>query len=144
MKGGSIDAGVHVHPELPSGREDVDAPVLVAADEDSEGSRRLGELVDLFPECFDLLPFGLQGRDELVVLAGGLGDLALCLEEPLLEDLHLTRGAVQTATEEGDLVLQELHVRLEFVDLLLVLLDLLSGIHSLLGHGAASLSREYT
>ena len=45
----------------------------------------------------------------------------------LLEDLHLPRGVREAASQEGDLVLQESHLELELVDLLLVPLLLLPG-----------------
>ena len=47
-----------------------------------------------------------QGVAELLVLGDGLGQLALGLEQPLLEGAHPLRGVGQPGPEVGDLVAQ--------------------------------------
>ena len=82
-----VDLGVHGHPHLAATGEDVDGAVVVGVQEGPVGARRLGELVHLFAQRGDVLLGLLQRVGQLLVLRDGLGQLALGLEEPLLERL---------------------------------------------------------
>src|SRR5439155_18136383 len=110
--------------------------VLVVAEEDAERGGRLGELLDLLLQELELLPLGLEDGDELLVLGHDPLEIAARLQHLLLQDLDLTRGVRQTPAEQRGLVLEELDLRLELVDVLLVALDLLPriGLPPLLGH----------
>ena len=100
-----VDVGVQADPHLPAAREDVDRAVLVDAEERAVGRRRLGQLLDLLAEGGQLLLGLLQGEGQLLVLRGGLGQLALRLEQALLEGLHPARALLQPAPERVDLIL---------------------------------------
>ena len=86
-------------------REHVDRAVLVDAEEGAVGRRRLRELLDLLAQGGQLLLGLLEGEGQLLVLRGGLGQLALGLEQPLLEGLHPARALLQPPPERVDLVL---------------------------------------
>ena len=103
--GAGIDVGVEAHPHFAPAREDVDGAVLVDAEEGAVGGRRLGELLDLLAQGGQLLLGLLQGEGQLLVLRGGLGQLALGLEQALLEGLDPARALLQPAAERVDLVL---------------------------------------
>ena len=62
-----------------------------------------------------------QGGGEPLVLGDGLGELALGLEEPLLEGADALGGVLQPAAEDHDLFLEALDRLLELGDLPLVL-----------------------
>ena len=100
-----VDVGVQAHPHLAPAREDVDRAVLVDAEEGAVGRRRLGELLDLLAQRGQLLLGLLQGEGQLLVLRRRLGQLALGLEQPLLERLHPARALLQPAAERVDLIL---------------------------------------
>ena len=68
-------------------------PSSLMPEERAVGRRRLGELLDLLAQGGQLLLGLLQGEGQLLVLRGGLGQLALRLEEPLLEGLDPARGS---------------------------------------------------
>ncbi len=103
--GAGIDVGVQAHPHFAPARKDVDGAVLVDAEEGAVGGRRLGELLHLFAQRGQLLLGLLQGEGQLLVLRGGLGQLALGLEEALLEGLDPARALLQPPAERVDLVL---------------------------------------
>ena len=100
-----VDVGVQTHPHLAAAREDVDRAVVVDAEERAVGRRGLGELLDLFTQRGQLLLGLLEGEGQLLVLRGGLGQLALGLEQPLLEGLHPARALLQPPAERVDLIL---------------------------------------
>ena len=133
---GAVDLGVDVHPHLPPRGEHIHGLVVVLPEVDPEGGGRLGELLDLLLQGFDLLPLGLQRGHELLVLRRGAHQIASRLEDLLLQNLHLPGRVRQTTPEQRDLILEELRLGLELVDLLLVPLQLLLGIGALrsLGH----------
>ena len=86
-------------------REDVDRAVLVDAQEGAVGGRRLGQLLDLFAQRGQLLLGLLEGVGQLLVLRGGVGQLALAVEQALLEGLDAAGALLQAAPERVDLVL---------------------------------------
>src|SRR5581483_9123974 len=91
---------------------------------------------DLLAERLDLVALALQGRGELLVLRKRARQIGLRLQELVLEDLDLPRSVREPPPEEGDLVLEEPHLGLELVDLLLVALLLLARIRP--GHHVTS------
>ena len=80
-------------------------PSSLIAEERAVGRRRLGELLDLLAQRGQLLLGLLEGEGQLLVLRGGLGQLALRLEQALLEGLDAAGALLQPATERVDLVL---------------------------------------
>ena len=62
-----------------------------------------------------------QGGGQLLVLGDGLGELALGLEQSLLEGADALGGVLQPAAEDDDLLLEALDRLLELGDLRLVL-----------------------
>jgi len=77
-----------------------------------------------------------QGRREPFVLGDGLGELALGLEETLLQGADALGGVLQATAEDHDLLLEALDLGLELSDLPFVLGEapLVLG-----GHGLSSL-----
>ena len=59
-----------------------------------------------------------QGVGELLVLRHGLGQLALGLEQPLLERAHALGRVLQPAPQRDDLFLERLRLLAELGDLL--------------------------
>ena len=116
-----VDLGVHGDAHLAAGGEDVDGAVVVGAEERAVGRRRHRELLDLFAERRDVLAGLAQGRREALVLGDGLGQLALGLEQALLEGADPLRGVLEAAAEDDDLFLEGLDLGLELADLALVL-----------------------
>ena len=108
-----VDVGVRRHLHLAAAGEDVDRAVVVLADDHAVGRRRLGELVDLVAQRGDVLARLAQGVAELLVLGDGLGQLALGLQQPLLERAHPLRGVGHLAPEVGDLVLERVDLGLQ-------------------------------
>ena len=106
---------------LRPGGEDVDGAVVVGAEEGAVRRRRHRELLDLFAERGDVLARLAQGGREAFVLRDGLGELALGLEDPLLERAHALGGVLEAAAEDDDLFLEGLQLALELADLPLVL-----------------------
>ena len=98
-----VDVGVQGDPHLAATGEDVDRAVLVDAEEGAVGGRGLGELLDLLAQGGQLLLGLLQGEGQLLVLGDGVGQLALGLEQPLLERLHPPRALLKPAPEGVDL-----------------------------------------
>ena len=82
-----LDVGVERHPHLAAAGEDVDRAVVVGPEEGPVGRRRLGQLLDLLAQVGHVLLGRLQGEGQLLVLGDGLGQLALGLEQLLLEGL---------------------------------------------------------
>ena len=97
-----VDLGVHGHPHLAATREDVDGAVVVGVEERPVGARGLGELVDLLAQGGDVLLGLLQRVGQLLVLRDGLGQLALGLEQPLLERLDAAGALRQAAAQDAD------------------------------------------
>ena len=62
-----------------------------------------------------------QGGREPLVLGDGLGELALGLEDPLLEGAHPLGCVLEPAAEHHHLFLERLQLALEVADLALVL-----------------------
>ena len=101
-----VDVGVGRHLHLAAAREDVDRAVVVLADDHAVRRRRLGELVDLVAQRGDVLAGLPQRVAQLLVLADGLGQLALRLEQALLERPHALRRVGHAGAQVGDLVVQ--------------------------------------
>ena len=99
-----VDLGVHGDAHLAAAGEDVDGAVVVGAQEGAVGARRLGELVHFFAQGGDVLLGLLQGVGQLLVLRDGLGELALGLEQPLLEGLDPPGALRQPPPQDGDLL----------------------------------------
>ena len=99
-------SGCSGDPHLAAAGEDVDGAVVVLADDDAVGRRRLGELVDLVAQRGDVLARLAQGVAELLVLGDGLGQLALGLEQPLLEGAHPLGRVGQLRAQARDLLLE--------------------------------------
>ncbi len=120
-----VQVGRRGHAHLAAAGEHVDGSVVVGAEVHAERCRRLAELLDLFRERLDPLALPAQSVGELLVLAHRPGQLVARLDELLLEDGDLAGGVGEAAAKEPDLLLQELHLGLELVDLLLVAFHLL-------------------
>ena len=112
-------------PHLPAGGEDVDAAVLVGGEVRAVARRRHRQLLDLLPEGGDVLPRLAEGGRQLLVLRQRLGELALRLEEPLLQGPDPLRGVLEPPAEADDLLLQRLELALEIGDFPLVFLETL-------------------
>ena len=80
-------------------------PSSLTPEEGAVGGRRLGELLDLLAQRGQLLLGLLQGEGELLVLGDGLGQLALGLEQPLLEGLDPTGALLEPTAQGGDFFL---------------------------------------
>ena len=93
------------HPHLAAAREDVDRAVVVDAEERAVGRRRLGELLDLLAQRGQLLLGLLEGEGQLLVLRDRLGQLALGLEQPLLEGLDPAGALLEPPAQGVDLLL---------------------------------------
>lgn len=130
---GGVDLGVEGDAHLAPRGEDVDGVVVVGGQEGSVGRRRHRELLDLLPEGGDVLPRLTERGRELLVLRDGLGELALGLEEALLEGANPLGGVLEAAAEDDDVLLEALHLPAEVLDLALVLDEapLLLGRHRL-------------
>ena len=115
-----LDLGVQGHAHLAAPREHVDGAVVVGREEGAVRRRRLSELLDLLAEIGDLLPRLAQGVGELLVLRHRLGQLALGLEQALLERADALGCVLQLAPELDDFLLESLHLLEETRDFLLV------------------------
>jgi hypothetical protein len=132
-----VHLGVHRHAHLAARGEDVDGAVVVGGEEGAVRGRRHRELLDLLAQRGDVLARLAQGRRQALVLRDGLGHLALGLEKSLFERAHALRSVLEAAPQDDDLLLERLELRLQVVDLALVLLEA----HLVLGsHGDTSLS----
>ncbi len=116
-----LELGVHGDAHLAAGAEHVHGAVVVAAEERAVRGRRHGELLDLFAQRRDVLPGFTQRGGEAFVLRDGLGELALGLEQALLEGPHPLGRVLEAASEDDDLLLEGLQLILEIADLALVL-----------------------
>ena len=110
-------------PHLAAGGEDVDGAVVVRREERAVRRRRHRELLDLFAQRADVLARLAQRRRELLVLGDGLGELALGLEQALLERADALGGVLEAAAEDDDLFLERLQLLLQLADLALVLAE---------------------
>jgi hypothetical protein len=113
----------HLH--LPPAGEHVDGAVLVLAHDHAVGRRWLGELVDFLTQRGDVITSLPQRVGELLVAGDRLRELALGLEQALLERAHPLRGLGQPRPEVLDLGDERLDLFLWF-----------------LGHGSSSLFSE--
>ena len=116
-----LELGVRGDAHLAAGAEHVDRAVVVRAEERAVRGRRHGELLDLFAQCRDVLAGLTQRGGEAFVLGDGLGELALGLEQPLLEGPHALGCVLEPAPEDDDLFLERLQLVLEIADLAFVL-----------------------
>ena len=91
---------------LAPAREHVRRAVVVPGQERPVGRRRLGELVDLLPQRGDVLAGLPQGVGQALVLRQGLLQLALGLEEPLLQGPHPLGGVGQPPAQGGHLLFE--------------------------------------
>ena len=80
-------------------------PSSLAPEVGPVGRRRLGELLDLVAQVGHVLLGRLEGEGQLLVLGHGLGQLALGLEELLLEGLDPARALLEPPAEDRDLLL---------------------------------------
>ena len=76
------------HAHFAAAREDVDRAVLVHPEKSAVGGGGLGQLLDFLAQRSELFLRLLEGEGQLLVLGGGVGQLALALEQTLLEGLH--------------------------------------------------------
>ena len=116
-----LDLGVHRDAHLAAGGEDVDRAVVVGAEEGAVRRRRHRELLDLLAERRDVLAGLAERGRQALVLGDGLGELALRLEQPLLEGADPLGCVLEPAAEDDDLFLERLQLVLEIADLALVL-----------------------
>ena len=112
--------GVQGDAHLAAAGEHVDGAVVVGAEEGAVGRRRLGELVDLLAQGGDVLAGLAEGVGELLVLGDGLLQLALGLEQLLLEGADPLGGVLQPAPQGDDLFLERLGLLLQLGRLALV------------------------
>ena len=101
-----LDLGMDGHAHLATGGEDVDGAVVVGAEVRAVRGRRHRELLDLFAQRGDVLAGFAEGGREPLVLRDGLGELALGLEDSLLERADTLRGVLEPAAEDDDLFLE--------------------------------------
>ena len=108
-----LDVRVDVDPHLAAAGEHVDGAVVVLADHHAVRGRRPGELVDLVAQRGDVLARLAQRVAQLLVLRHRLGQLALGLEQALLEGPdplgpvgHLAAEARHLLVEQAGLFVQ--------------------------------------
>ncbi len=101
------EVGVDRDPHLATTGEDVDRAVVVGAQQGAVGRRWLGQLLDLVAQRGDVLAGLAQGVGQLLVLRDGLGQLALALEQALLEGAHPFGGVGQPSSQRGHLLLEQ-------------------------------------
>jgi hypothetical protein len=101
-----VDLGMEPDAHLAAARQHVDCAVVVATDHHAVRRRRLAQLVDLVAQRGDVLASLAQGVAELLVLADRVRELALGLEQPLLERPHPLRRIGQASAQIGDLLLE--------------------------------------
>ena len=81
--------------------------------------RRLGEAVDLFLECDDLLARFLERAHQPLVLVDDTGEVALCLGEPLFELAKCPGRVGEPAAEHRNFFFEEGELSRQLVRLLL-------------------------
>ena len=89
-----LDRRVGLDAHLAAAREHVGRAIGVETDQGAVRARGLRELVDLFAKRGDVLARLAQRVGELLVLADGLCELALGVEEALFEGAHAFRGVL--------------------------------------------------
>ena len=112
--------GVQGDPHLAAAGEHVDGAVVVAGQEGAVGGRRLGELVDLLPQGGDVLAGLAEGEGQALVLGNGLLELALGLEQLLLEGPDPLGRVLHAAAQAEHFLLQHLRLIPEVRHLALV------------------------
>ncbi len=115
-----VDVGMQRDPHLAPSGEHVDGSVVVGPEVCPVGRRRLGQLLHLLAQGGHVLLGRLEGEGQLLVLRDGLGELALGLEQLLLERLDPPRALLQPATEEGHLLLGRLGAHQQRVEIVAV------------------------
>ena len=120
LEGPGVEFGVQGDPHLAPAGEDVDGGVLVGAQVGPVGRGGLGELLHLFPQGGDVLPGLPEGVGQLLVLGDGLGQLALRLQQLLLQGPDALGRVLQPPAEGYHLLLQDLGLLLELGDFPLV------------------------
>ena len=111
---------VHRDAHLAAAGEHVDGAVVVVAEQRAVGRRRLGELVDLLAQRRDVVARLPQGVGELLVLRHRLAQLALGLEQPLLQGAHALGRVLEPAPQREDLLLEGAGVLLQLGQLVLL------------------------
>ena len=101
-----VDLGMQLHLHLAAARQDVDRAVVVLADDHAVRRRRLGQLVDLVAQRGDVFARFTQRVAQLLVLPDRLGELALGLEQTLLEGPDTIRRIGQARPQLRDLLAQ--------------------------------------
>ncbi len=101
-----VDVGMQGHAHLSPTGQDVDGVVVVLADHDPVGGRRLRQLVDLVAQGGDVFAGLTERVRQLLVLADCSRELPLGLEQALLERVHPLGGIGETHPQVGDLLLQ--------------------------------------
>jgi hypothetical protein len=122
-----IHIGVQAHPHLATTGEHVDRAVVVLADDDAVRGRWLAELVDLVAQRGDVLAGLAQRVRELLVLRDGVRELALGLQQPLLEGTLPLGRLGQLAPQLGDLFVHDRHLGLQHRLVLGVVLGVVPG-----------------
>ena len=108
-----LDLGMQPDTHLAPAGEHVDRAVVVLAHDHAVRRRRLGELLDLVAQRRDVLPCFSQGVAELLVLRDGVGQLALGLQQSLLQGALALGGIGELAAELFDLSLEHDQLRLQ-------------------------------
>ena len=108
-----VDVGVQTDAHLAPAGEHVDGAVVVLADDHAVRRRRLGELVDLVAQRGDVLARLTKRVAQLLVLRDRLGELALGLQEPLLERPLALRRVGEAAAQLVDLLFEHDDLRLQ-------------------------------
>ncbi len=131
---------------LAAGCEHVDGAVIVGLEERPVRRGRHRELLDFFAQRSDVLARLAQGGRELLVLGDGLGQLALGLEQALLEGPDPLGSVLEAPAQDDDLFLQRLHLLLELADLAFVLSEasLVLGGHVTTSHCGRALDAHPT
>jgi len=96
---------------------------LEPLDEHPVGARRLGELLDFFLECHELVARLAQRGGEPLVAAAGRLELRGRLRQPLLEGMDPTRRRFELSAGQPKLVLEQFQLTLKLLHLSVVLDD---------------------
>ena len=115
-----FEAGMERDPHLAPAREHVDGPVVISAQVRAVRRRRLGELVHLLAQGGDVLLGLLEREGQLLVLRHRMCELALGLEQPLLERAHPPGRFLKPAPELGDLVFGLLCAAVQLLSIVIV------------------------